>query len=142
MIDIAKLAGKMDALEAKFDGELAVIDGRLDDLEAGKKASEDFRVEMRKDWNEFIGGQKMFEKMQELRHKENQDAAAKTSNRVALWGLLITLFSLIAAGCMVYLTWKSSKYAQEDPAKYFHTEKAPEVSQYSTDHATIPPLRR
>ena len=111
----------------RLAGRVSVIESRLSAAEDWIEESRKFHVEMRKNWDSFTGAQVAVEKLQAARHAENATRLSNTQTRIAVFGTIIALLGLVCAICMAYLAIKSANHSEADPAKYFHSEAAPQV---------------
>ena len=59
------------------------------------------------------------EKLQKEQHAQNLDRSDKTNQKLAIYGTIIAVFSLICAICMVAIAVKALHTAHFDPTKIF-----------------------
>lgn len=87
----------MDAELARLSGRIDVLDGRIRPLEAWKKVSEEFHMEMRQRWDHFDGVQEAEARIQEQRHQANKSRLDLITVLVLVATCIITFMGVVVA---------------------------------------------
>lgn len=123
-LSLDKLSGRIQRLEGTIDGP------PYPGLEDAVKTF----------MTSVLAVEKERDRVQTERHQENKDANDETQKRVNFWGLMISLFGLVCAACMLYLAIKSA-HVSVDPARFFKSQQPNPVVSYSQpQESSIPPL--
>lgn len=107
----------------RLSSRVSVLESRVESAEDWVGKSQEFHVEMRKNWDRLIGAQEATEKLAKQRHQENVDRMERIQASSTIWNLVIGFFGLVCAACMLYLAIKSAGHADIDPSKLFHAKE-------------------
>jgi hypothetical protein len=131
-LDITKLVGTIGELKASIDGRFVIHERRLSELESWQKKSEDFHVEMRKRWDRFDGAQAAQEKIQALRHEENQTAMQSVANKIGTANLIVAILGVLLALALGIIGYQAgTHHAQLDPTHLLSNDPQKALAQFN-----------
>lgn len=108
-LEVASLANRVSVIETEMKG-----------VKEWVGESQEFHVEMRGNWNTFMGGLKAVEKVQQERHEAN-------TTKLNLLMFMAAVIGLILTGIGIFVTVEVAHHAELDPAHFFHSQNAPLV---------------